>query len=46
MLANDDYIEIYQPHDLMGRPITSCPEYATQRLKCVIEALLKPIVPP
>ena len=46
VLANDDYIEIYQPDDLKGRPITSGPEYPTQRLSCIIEALLKPIVPP
>ena len=32
VLANDDYIEIYQPDDLKGRPIISGPESPTQRL--------------
>ena len=45
VLANDDYIEIYQPDDLKGRPIISGPESPTQRLSCIIETLLKPIVP-
>ena len=41
--ANDDYIEIYQPDDLKGRPIIIGPESPTQHLSCIIEALLKPI---
>ena len=45
VLANDDYIEIYQSDDLKGRPIISGPESPTQRLSCIIETLLKPIVP-
>ena len=45
VLANDDYIEIYQPDDLRGRPIISGPESPTQCLSCIIETLLKPIVP-
>ena len=44
-LANDDYIEIYQPDDLKGIPIISGPESSTQRLSCTIETLLNPIVP-
>ena len=45
VLANDDYIEIYQPDDLKRRPIVSGPEGPTQRLSCIIETLLNPIVP-
>ena len=44
-MANDDYIEIYQPGDLKGRPIISGPESPTHCLSCIIETLLKPIVP-
>ena len=44
VLAND-YNEIYQPNDLKGRSIISGPESSTQRLSCIIETLLKPIVP-
>ena len=43
VLANDDYIEIYQPDDLKGRPIISGPEIPTQRLSCITETLLKPL---
>ena len=45
VLANDDYIEIYQPDDLKGRSIISGPESPTQRPSCIIETLIKPIVP-
>ena len=45
VLANDDYIKIYQPGDLKGRPIISGPESPTQRLSCITETSLKPIVP-
>ena len=45
VLANDDYIEIYQPDDLKERQIISGPESPTQRLICIVELLLKPIVP-
>ena len=45
VLANDDYIEIYQPDDLKGRPIISDPESPTQRLSCIVQLVLKPIVP-
>ena len=31
VLVNDNYIEIYQPDDLKGRPITWLPESPTQR---------------
>ena len=41
VLANDDYIEIYQPDDLKGRPIISGPESPTQRLSCIIETKTK-----
>ena len=44
-LANDDYIEIYEPDDLKRRPIISGSESSTQRLSCIIETLLNPIVP-
>ena len=45
VLANDDYINIYQRDDLKGRLIISSSESPTQRLSCIIEKLLKPIVP-
>ena len=45
VLANDDYTEIYQPDDLKGRALVSGPEGPTQRLSCIIEMLLNPIVP-
>ena len=35
VLANEDYIEIYQPDGLKGRPIISGPESLNQRLKCM-----------
>ena len=41
----DDYIEVFQPEDLKTRPIISGPESPTKRLSCLIENLLKPIVP-
>ena len=41
----DDYIEVFQPEDLKIRPIISGPESPTKRLICLIENLLKPIVP-
>ena len=44
-LSTDDYIEVFQPEDLKARPIISGPESPTQRLSCLIENLLKPIVP-
>ena len=44
VLANDNYIKSYQPDDLKGRSIISGPESPTQRLSCIIETLLKPIV--
>ena len=44
-LANDDYIEIYQQDDVKSRPIISGSESPAQRLSCIIETLLKPIVP-
>ena len=45
VIANDDYIEIYQPDDLKGRPIILDAESPTQHLSCLIKASLKPIVP-
>ena len=45
VLANDDYIEIKQPNDLKGRPIISGPQSPIQRLSCIIETLLKSVVP-
>ena len=44
-LSTDDYIEVFQPEDLKARPIMSGQESPTQRLSCLIENLLKPIVP-
>ena len=44
-LSTDDYIEVFQPEDLKARPIISSPENPPQRLNCLIENLLKPIVP-
>ena len=44
VLANHNYIEIYQPDDLKGRPIISGPESTTHHLNCITETLLKPIV--
>ena len=44
-LLTDDYIEVFQPEDLKARPIISGPESPTQRLSCLIENLLQPIVP-
>ena len=41
-LSTDDYIE---PEDLKTRPIISAPESPIERLRCLIENLLKPIVP-
>ena len=43
-LSADDYTEVFQPEDLKARPIISGPESPTQRLSCLIENLLKPIV--
>ena len=43
-LSADDYVEVFQPEDLKARPIISGPEIPTQRLSCLIENLLKPIV--
>ena len=45
VLANDYYIEIYQPDDLKGRPVISRSESPTQCLNCIIETLLKSIIP-
>ena len=44
-ILTDDYIETFQPEDLKARPIISGPESPTQRLSCLIENLLQPIVP-
>ena len=43
--SNSDYVEIFQPNDLSGRPIVAGPECPTQRLSCLLEKLLKPLVP-
>ena len=43
-LSTDDYIEVFEPEDLKARPIISGPESPTQRLSCLIENLLKPVV--
>ena len=44
-LSTDDYIEVFQLEDLKARPIVSDTESPTERLSCLIENLLKPIVP-
>ena len=44
-LSTDDYIEVFQLEDLKARPIVSGTESPTERLSCLIENLLKPIVP-
>ena len=43
--SNSEYLEVFQPDDLSGRPIVAGPESPTQRLSHLIEILLKPIVP-
>ena len=43
--AETEYLEIFQPNDLTGRPIVAGPESPTQRLSGLLEILLKPIVP-
>ena len=44
-LSTQNYIEVFLPEDLKARPIISDTESPTQRLSCLIENLLKPIVP-
>ena len=44
-LSTDDYIEVFQPEDLKTRSVVSGMESPTERLNCLIENLLKPIVP-
>ena len=44
-LSTNDYIEVFQPEDLKARPIIPGPESPTQRFSCLIENLLKLIVP-
>ena len=43
--TKEEYIQVYQPQDLKGRPIVAGPESPTQRLSHLLEILLKPIVP-
>ena len=44
-LQNSEYVEIINPADLKGRPISGGPESPTQRLSNLVEILLKPLVP-
>ena len=44
-LQNSGYVEIINPADLKGRPISGGPESPTQRLSNLVEILLKPLVP-
>ena len=44
ILSTDDNTEISQSEDLKQRPIISGPESPTQRLNCLIENLLKPVL--
>ena len=37
VLANNDYVEVYQPDDLKERSMVSDPESPTQRLSYIIE---------
>ena len=43
-IPNDDYIKVFQLEDLKERRIISGPESPTQRLSCLAENFLKPIV--
>ena len=43
--SNTDYIELKNPEDLSSRPIVSSCNSPTSHLSCLIEKLLKPIVP-
>ena len=44
-IQNSEYVEVLNPEDLKGRPISGGPESPTQRLSNLIEILLKPLVP-
>ena len=43
--ANSEYLNIFQPEDLSGRPIVAGPESPTQCSGKLIEILLKPVAP-
>ena len=41
--SQNEFIEVYSPHDLKGRPIVAGCEAPTQRLSALIEKILSPI---